>query len=59
MARKGHVQLWHKKQGREAGVNALAVRGSLKGGRSAGPSSKLSPAQTFLNNLKDQIKQAV
>jgi hypothetical protein len=59
MTKKEHVQLWHKKQGKETGVNVLAVRSSVKGGKSVGPQSKLTPAQSFFKNLKAEIKKAV
>jgi len=58
MTKKEHVQLWNKKQGKETGVNVLSVRSSLKGGKSVGPQAKLTPAQKFLQNLKEEIKKA-
>ena len=59
MTKKEHVQLWHKKQGKETGVSALAVRGSLKGAKSVGPQAKLTPVQLFMKDLKTQIKKAI
>ena len=59
MTKREHLQLWHKKAGKEAGVNALAVRTSLKGGKLVGPQAKLTSAQNFMKELKGQIHQAV
>jgi hypothetical protein len=59
MTKKEHVQLWHKKQGKETSVSALAVRGSSKGGRPVGPQAKLTPAQLFMRNLKAEIHKTV
>lgn len=59
MTKHEHVQLWNKKQGKETGVNVLAVRSSLKGGKATGPQAKLTPAQKFFKNLKAEIKKAV
>jgi hypothetical protein len=59
MTKREHVQLWHKKQGKETGVNALARRGTLDGAKPVGPQVKLTPAQAFFKNLKTEIKKAV
>ena len=58
MTKHEHVQLWNKKQGKETGVNVLSVRSSLKGGKPIGPPAKLTPAQKFFKNLKNEIKKA-
>ena len=58
MTKKEHIQFWHKKQGKEAGVNALAVRGTLKGAKPVGPQAKLTPAQKFMKELRVQARQA-
>ena len=57
MTKKEHVQLWHKKQGKETSVNALAKRGTMKGSKPVGSQTKLSPAQMFFKNLKSEIKK--
>ncbi len=59
MTKKEHIQLWHKKQGKETGVNALAKRGTMEGAKPIGPQVKLTSAQTFFKNLKTEIKKAV
>ncbi|MFH0753599.1 MAG: hypothetical protein V2A70_03435 [Candidatus Omnitrophota bacterium] len=56
--KKEHVQLWHKKQGKETGVNALAKRGTMKGARPSCGHVKLTPTQLFLKDLKTEIRKA-
>ncbi|MEI8011678.1 MAG: hypothetical protein WCI27_04250 [Candidatus Omnitrophota bacterium] len=56
MSKKGHVQLWHKKQGKQAGASALARHGTVKGGKFDGV-SRLTPAQAFFVNLTDAIRK--
>ncbi len=56
MSKKGHVQFWHKKQGKQAGASALARHGTVKGGRPDG-TARLTPAQAFMADLKAAIKK--
>ena len=59
MTKKEHVQLWHKSQGRETGVNALARHGTLKGAKPVGPQAQLSSAQKFTQMLQREVKKGV
>ncbi|MBF0331114.1 MAG: hypothetical protein HQL17_04195 [Candidatus Omnitrophica bacterium] len=58
MTKREHVQLWHKKQGKETGVNALAKRGTIQGAKPVAGQLKLTPAQAFFKNLKGAIRKA-
>jgi hypothetical protein len=59
MSKKEFTPCWHKRKGKGAGVNALAVHSSLKGARPASAAAKLSGAEAFVVDLKAVIRKSI